>query len=74
MIKSKEKKILESLGELIYMACKDVVPREMYPTKSTFVDIFEGLNYLRILVKYMQFDLEATKRENEYLRKLLRKK
>ncbi len=31
----------------------------------------ESLNYLRICIKYQLFDLEATRRENVYLRKLL---
>jgi len=31
----------------------------------------ELLDYLRICIKYQIFDLEATRRENEYLRKLL---
>ena len=31
----------------------------------------ESLDYLRISVKYLVFDLEATKRENAHLRKLL---
>lgn len=31
----------------------------------------ESLNYLRICIKYQLFDLEATRRENMYLRKLL---
>jgi len=31
----------------------------------------ESLDYLRICIKYQLFDLEATRRENEYLRKLL---
>ena len=29
------------------------------------------LDYLRVCIKYQTFDLEATRRENEYLRKLL---
>jgi hypothetical protein len=29
------------------------------------------LDYLRVCIKYQSFDLEATRRENEYLRKLL---
>jgi thioredoxin-related protein len=29
------------------------------------------LDYLRISIKYLLFDLEATRRENAYLRKLL---
>lgn len=31
----------------------------------------EALDYLRICIKYQLFDLEATRRENKYLRKLL---
>ncbi|HUT29272.1 MAG TPA: hypothetical protein VMX13_05725 [Sedimentisphaerales bacterium] len=31
----------------------------------------EALDYLRICIKYQLFDLEATRRENQYLRKLL---
>ena len=31
----------------------------------------ESLDYLRVSIKYMLFDLEATRRENSYLKKLL---
>lgn len=31
----------------------------------------ELLDYLRVCIKYQNFDLEATRRENGYLRKLL---
>lgn len=31
----------------------------------------ESLDYLRVCIKYQLFDLEATRRENEYLKKLL---
>jgi hypothetical protein len=31
----------------------------------------ELLDYLRVCIKYQAFDLEATRRENDYLRKLL---
>ena len=31
----------------------------------------ESLDYLRLSIKYLVFDLEATRRENEYLRKLV---
>ena len=33
--------------------------------------LYELLDYLRVCIKYQIFDLEATRRENEYLRKLL---
>jgi len=31
----------------------------------------ESLDYLRVSIKYLLFDLEATRRENTYLKKLL---
>jgi hypothetical protein len=31
----------------------------------------ESLDYLRVGIKYLLFDLEATRRENSYLRKML---
>jgi len=37
-------------------------------------DLADSLDYLRICIKYQLLDLEATRRENDYLRKLLRDK
>ena len=34
----------------------------------------ESLDYLRICIKYQLFDLEATRRENKYLKKMLEEK
>jgi len=31
----------------------------------------EAMDYLRVCIKYQAFDLEATRRENEYLKRLL---
>jgi regulator of replication initiation timing len=42
--------------------------------KQTISDLQESLDYLRLSIKYLVFDLEATRRENEYLRKLLESK
>ena len=39
--------------------------------KKTVSDLQESLDYLRLSIKYLVFDLEATRRENEYLRKLV---
>lgn len=39
--------------------------------KKTITDLQESLDYLRLSVKYLVFDLEATRRENQYLRRLL---
>ena len=39
--------------------------------RSTVKGLQESLDYLRLSVKYLVFDLEATRRENQYLRKML---
>ncbi len=39
---------------------------------KTVNQLQESLDYLRLSVKYLVFDLEATRRENQYLRQLLR--
>lgn len=39
--------------------------------RKTVRDLQESLDYLRLSVKYLVFDLEATRRENQYLRKML---
>ena len=39
--------------------------------KKTVSDLQESLDYLRLSIKYLVFDLEATRRENAYLRKIL---
>ena len=42
--------------------------------KKSVASLQESLDYLRVTIKYMIFDLEATRRENKYLRKLLEDK
>lgn len=39
--------------------------------RKTVSSLQESLDYLRLSVKYLLFDLEATRRENGYLRKML---
>jgi len=39
--------------------------------KKTVGDLQESLDYLRLSVKYLVFDLEATRRENNYLRQVI---
>lgn len=39
--------------------------------RKTVKDLQDSLDYLRLSVKYLVFDLEATRRENAYLRKML---
>lgn len=43
-------------------------PKQLQKNADT---LQESLDYLRICIKYQLFDLEATRRENRYLRKLL---
>ena len=42
--------------------------------RKTVSDLQESLDYLRLSIKYLVFDLEATRRENTYLRKMLEEK
>lgn len=42
--------------------------------KKSVDTLQESMDYLRICIKYQLFDLEATRRENKYLRKLLEEK
>lgn len=39
--------------------------------KTTFSRLHDGVDQLRLHVKYLLFDLEATRRENNQLRKML---
>ncbi len=39
--------------------------------QETVHNLQESLDYLRLSIKYLVFDLEATRRENAYLRKMI---
>ena len=39
--------------------------------RKTVSDLQESMDYLRLSIKYLVFDLEATRRENGYLRRML---
>jgi septal ring factor EnvC (AmiA/AmiB activator) len=39
--------------------------------KEAVGNLQESLDYLRLSIKYLVFDLEATRRENHYLRQML---
>ncbi len=39
--------------------------------RKSLGDLQQALDHLRLSVKYLVFDLEATRRENEYLRRLI---
>jgi chromosome segregation ATPase len=42
--------------------------------RKTVNSLQESLDYLRLSIKYLMFDLEATRRENNSLRKMLEEK
>jgi len=72
--KAQEKEILEELGELLYFAYEGTDGRIAMPNKKGFVDVLEGLRCLSVVIRYQRFDIEAAKRENEYLKSLLEKR
>ena len=39
--------------------------------RRTVTSLQDSIDYLRLSIKYLLFDLEATRRENGYLRKML---
>ena len=39
--------------------------------KKTVTSLQESIDFVRLSIKYMLFDLEATRRENEQLRRML---
>lgn len=39
--------------------------------KKTVNSLHESIDFLRLSIKYLLFDLEATRRENSYLRRML---
>jgi hypothetical protein len=58
--------------KLVTLAEEAKKSRERLARSVSFMQ--ESLDYLRICIKYQAFDLEATRRENRYLRKLLEEK
>ena len=53
------------------MALADDARERHQQMKKTVTELQESLDYLRLSIKYLVFDLEATRRENQYLRQLL---
>lgn len=71
-MKPKEKEILEELGRLLFLCYEGTDPKIAVPSEGDFIDVAQGLRHLKVLIKYMQFDLEATRREIEYFKGLLK--
>ena len=64
--------VAEPRGVKSAMPGKEVQDSE--PSAKDIDRLQESLDYLCICVKYQLFDLEATRRENKYLKQLLEKR
>lgn len=73
-------KLAELMGEISTLPSTERVKLQKVATESrerherlrqTVSSLQESLDYLRLSIKYLVFDLEATRRENGYLRKML---
>lgn len=67
------KKRLEELSEVLTLLHRisEGEDPSVHHTSLTGASLEEILDYLRLQVKYVVFDLEATRRENGYLRRML---
>lgn len=87
MVDEKDNKFTDNINDLIkeFENSNDPKQRELAEQakriqlthkkfEKSLSDLQESLDYLRICIKYQVFDLEATRRENKYLRKLLESK
>jgi len=75
-----QSKVAELMGEITTLPAAErqklqqiaVDARERHERlKAKVNSLQESLDYLRLSIKYLVFDLEATRRENGYLRKML---
>lgn len=79
-LEDKLKELVKEFGELANPQYKKLAslaqkaPDNRDQLQKSVDNLQESLDYLRICIKYQLFDLEATRRENKYLRKLLEEK
>ena len=75
-----QKKLAELVAEIGTLPQEDRARLEMLAEetrerhqklKQTVTNLQESLDFLRLSIKYLLFDLEATRRENAQLRKML---
>ena len=76
-LENKLKELVREFGGMVDPECKKLAmlakeAQDGHKQLQKSVDsLQESLDYLRICIKYQLFDLEATRRENDYLRKML---
>ena len=68
--------LLDEIGNLPEEARAKLVPiadskGRQEKVRKSIASLQDSLDYLRLSIKYLIFDLEATRRENGYLRKML---
>jgi len=71
-----EKKLRELAGEFgasdkQYLSLLKAINDADVRVEKDYDCVESSLDFLRVCIKYMRFDLESTRRENRYLRKLL---
>ena len=75
-----QKRLSELLSEIATLPASQRSKLELLVTdtkmrheqlRASAAGVQESLDYLRVAIKYLLFDLEATRRENAYLRKML---
>ena len=73
-------KLTELMGEISSLPASERIKLETLAKetqerhqqlKKSISSLQDSLDWLRLSVKYMVFDLEATRRENQYLRQML---
>lgn len=71
--------LLRELGPLPGSSYEKIIflSRKKHETRKQLKDslsrLQDSMDYLRVSVKYLLFDLEATRRENAYLKSLIQK-
>ncbi len=77
-----QKKLAELLSEIVTLPASQRSKLELLVAdtkkrhqqlRASANNVQESLDYLRVAIKYLLFDLEATRRENSYLRKMLQR-
>lgn len=79
LFESKLNELVNEIGALPPGERKKIITLSKNPPSCTKNMYFESrledsLEYLRVCVKYLLFDLEATRRENDYLKKIIEDK
>ena len=75
-----QSKLAELMGEISTLprsereklnALADQTRQRQRKLRESVSNLQESLDHLRLSIKYLVFDLEATRRENKYLRRML---